>query len=184
MTEVKAQLNGLRMAPRKVRAVTNLLRGKDVVYALNQMEFLIKRPVLPLIKLLNSAIANAENNLNMVKKNLYIKEFLVDEGIKLKRYMPKAQGRSGEIQKKTSKVRLVLDERVAGLKRSHARPVAEIEPAFGKQGSVPASQQKGNFGSGTVGTGTAKKPEIKTELGKKGNTLGNLGRRLFRRKVI
>ncbi len=86
--EVKAQLNGLRIAPRKVRAVTNLVKGKDVGYALNQMEFLMKRPVLPLIKLLNSAIANAENNLSMVKENLYIKVFLVDEGIKLKRFRP------------------------------------------------------------------------------------------------
>src|SRR3989338_7790395 len=117
MAEVKAQLNGLRMAPRKVRAVTNLLKGKDVVYALNQVEFLMKRPVLPLIKLLNSAIANAENNFSMIKSNLYIKAFFVDEGIKLKRYMPKAQGRAGEIQKKTSRIHLILDERVAGLKR-------------------------------------------------------------------
>src|SRR3990167_2502583 len=83
--QIKAQLNGLRMAPRKVRAVTNLVKNKDVSNALNQLEFLMKRPVLPLIKLLNSAVANAENNFNMVKENLYIKEFLVDEGIKLKR---------------------------------------------------------------------------------------------------
>lgn len=170
MTQVKAQLNGLRIAPRKVRAVTNLLKGKDVAYALNQMEFFMKRPVLPLIKLLNSAIANAENNFSMVKSNLYIKEFLVDEGVKLKRFRPKAQGRAGEIQKKTSKVRLILDERVAGLKRSAARPAAEIEPAFGKQRPVPASQQKGNFGSGTIG--------------KKSDTSGNMVKRLFRRKQV
>ncbi|MBI2062573.1 MAG: 50S ribosomal protein L22, partial [Candidatus Yanofskybacteria bacterium] len=125
--ETKAQLNGLRIAPRKVRAVTNLLKGKDVAYALNQMEFFMKRPVLPLMKLLNSAIANAENNFNMVKNNLYIKEFFVDEGVKLKRYRPKAQGRAGEIQKKTSRVRLVLDERVAGLKRQASeKKVKEI----------------------------------------------------------
>ena len=129
MAEVKAQLNGLRIAPRKVRAVTNLLKGKDVVYALNQMEFLMKKPVLPLMKLLNSAIANAENNFSMVKDNLYIKEFLVDEGIKLKRFRPKAQGRAGEIQKKTSKVRLILDERVAGLKRQASeKRTKEVQP--------------------------------------------------------
>ncbi|MEK7121622.1 MAG: 50S ribosomal protein L22, partial [Patescibacteria group bacterium] len=182
MTQVKAQLNGLRIAPRKVRAITNLVKGRDVVYALNQMEFFMKRPVLPLIKLLNSAIANAENNFSMVKNNLYIKEFLVDEGVKLKRFMPKAQGRAGEIQKKTSKVRLVLDERVAGLKRSRAeRPHAEVEKSLSPShsGQVSASQQKGNVGSGKVGSG-----KVKTELGKKGNTLGNLGKRLFRRKQV
>jgi len=174
MTEVKAQLNGLRMAPRKVRAITNLTKGKDVVHALNQMEFLIKRPVLPLIKLLKSAVANAENNLSMVKENLYIKEFYVDEGIKLKRYMPKAQGRAGEIQKKTSRVRLILDERVAGLKRSAAEVKRGVEP----QGPVSASQQKGNIGSGTT-----KKHEIQTELGNKSETGGTL-KRIFRRKQI
>lgn len=169
MTEVKAQLNGLRMAPRKVRAVTNLIKGKNVIYGLNQMEFLMKRPVLPLIKLLNSAIANAENNFDMIKENLYIKEFLVDEGIKLKRYRPKAQGRAGEIQKKTSRIRLVLDERVAGLKRQasekslHRRPVEEAGKSENEKTEL-------------------KKPEIKTELGKKSE--GSIAKRLFRRKQV
>ncbi|OGM98417.1 MAG: 50S ribosomal protein L22 [Candidatus Yanofskybacteria bacterium RIFCSPLOWO2_01_FULL_41_34] len=168
MAEVKAQLNGLRISPRKVRAVTNLLKGKDVVYVLNQMEFLMKRPVLPLIKLLNSAIANAENNFSMIKDNLYIKTFIVDEGIKLKRYMPKAQGRAGEIQKKTSRVRLVLGERVIGLKRKASeKKNKEVQP----QRSSEVEPR-------------VKKPEVETELGKKGNTLNNLGKRLFRRKVI
>ena len=164
MAEVKAQLNGLRIAPRKVRAVTNLLKGKDVVYALNQMEFYMKRPVLPLMKLLNSAIANAENNFSMVKNNLYIKEFLVDEGIKLKRYRPKAQGRAGEIQKKTSKVRLVLDERVTGLKKQATEKKTKEAPKAEKE--------------------ETKKHEIQTEIGKKSDTSGNIVKRLFRRKQV
>jgi len=167
--EVKAQLNGLRIAPRKVRAVTNLVKGKDVGYALNQMEFLMKRPVLPLIKLLNSAIANAENNLSMVKENLYIKVFLVDEGIKLKRFRPKAQGRSGEIQKKTSRVRIILDERVAGLKRQ-----ASEKKAKEKTETVVKENEKLE----------AKKHEVKTEIGKKSDTSGNIVKRLFRRKQV
>jgi len=162
--EVKAQLNGLRIAPRKVRAVTNLLKGKDVAYALNQMEFFMKRPVLPLMKLLNSAIANAENNFNMVKNNLYIKEFLVDEGVKLKRFRPKAQGRAGEIQKKTSKVRLVLDERVVGLKRQVTENKRKETP---KAEKTEIKKQE---------------HEIKTEIGKKSK--GSIAKRLFRRKQI
>ncbi len=165
--EVKAQLNGLRIAPRKVRAITNLLKGKDVVYALNQMEFLMKRPVLPLIKLLNSAIANAENNFSMVKDNLYIKEFLVDEGIKLKRYRPKAQGRAGEIQKKTRKVRLVLDEKVAGLKRQASEKKVQKETK-----TIEKEEEK------------QVKYEVKTEIGKKSDTSGNIVKRLFRRKQV
>jgi len=166
MAEVKAQLNGLRIAPRKVRAVTNLLKGKNVVYALNQMEFYMKKPVLPLIKLLNSAIANAENNFNMVKENLYIKSFIVDEGIKLKRFMPKAQGRAGEIQKKTSKVRLILDERDPGLKRKASEKKSkEVQP----QRSSEVEPR-------------VKKPEVETELGKKRE--GSIAKRLFRRKQV
>ncbi len=166
MAEVKAQLNGLRIAPRKVRAVTNLLKGKDVVYVLNQMEFLMKRPVLPLIKLLNSAIANAENNFSMVKENLYIKEFFVDEGIKLKRFRPKAQGRAGEIQKKTSKIRLVLDERVAGLKRQASEKKVKEAP---KAEKIEIKKHE---------------HEIQTELGKKSDTSSNIVKRLFRRKQV
>lgn len=170
--EVKAQLNGLRMAPRKVRAITNLTKGKDVINALNQMEFLIKRPVLPLIKLLNSAIANAENNLNMVKENLYIKEFHVDEGIKLKRYMPKAQGRAGEIQKKTSRVRLVLDERVAGLKKHASEKPARPGKTKEKAETVADESMKTE----------TRKHEVKTEIGKKSE--GSIAKRLFRRKQV
>lgn len=167
--ETKAQLNGLRMAPRKVRAITNLVKGKDVAYALNQMEFLMKKPVLPLIKLLNSAIANAENNFSMVKENLYIKEFLVDEGIKLKRFMPKAQGRAGEIQKKTSRIRLTLDERVAGLKKHPSEKKAKDKTEIvEKENEKPET----------------KKHEVKTEIGKKSDTSGNIVKRLFRRKQV
>ncbi len=172
--EVKAQLNGLRIAPRKVRAVTNLVKGKDAGYALNQMEFLMKRSVLPLIKLLNSAIANAENNFSMVKENLYIKEFLVDEGIKLKRYRPKAQGRAGEIQKKTSRVRLVLDERVAGLKRKSSEKKAQKELKTVEKENEKLEAKKPE----------TKKHEVKTEIGKKSDASGGFVKRLFRRKQV
>lgn len=167
MAEVRAQLNGLRIAPRKVRAVTNLVKGKDVIYALGQLEFLMRKPALPIIKLLNSAVSNAENTFNMVKENLYIKSFTVDEGIKLKRYRPKAQGRAGEIQKKTSRLKLVLDERVAGLKRQ------------------PSDKKKKEQSKIEVEKTENKKHdhEIKTELGSK-SKISNLGKRLFRRKAI
>ncbi len=183
MAETKAQLNGLRMAPRKVRAITNLVKGKDVAYALNQMEFLMKRPVLPLIKLLHSAVANAENNFSMVKENLYIKEFLVDEGVKLKRFMPKAQGRSGEIQKKTSKVRLTLDERVAGLKRQAEKKAKEKTETVEKE-SVKIETKKREPTESTPAKARHTPIEIKTEIGKKSDTSGNMVRRLFRRKQV
>ena len=100
MATVTAQLNNLRQSPRKVRMIVDVVRGKGVLKALQQLEFVIRRPVQPISKLLRSAIANAENNFNMVASNLYIKEFRVDEGVKLKRFRPKAMGAVGEIQKR------------------------------------------------------------------------------------
>ena len=94
MANVKAQLNNVRLAPRKVRLVVNAVKGKNALKALEQLEFLNRRPSDPIMKLIKSALANAENNFNMVRSNLYIKEFFVDEGMKLRRYRPKAFGRA------------------------------------------------------------------------------------------
>ena len=171
MTQVKAQLNGLRIAPRKIRVVTNLVKGKDVVHALNQMEFLIKRPVLPLIKLLNSAIANAENNFSMVRDNLYIKSIFVDEGIKLKRFRAKGFGRAAAIQKKTSHIRIILDELKPGLRME-------------KSDRVKKENEEASVTEAKITKGKGSKPEIKREMGSKGNTLGNLGRKIFQRKSV
>lgn len=179
MAEVTAQLNRLRLAPRKVRSVTNLIKGKDVVKALYQLEFLIKRPAPYLIKLVRSAISNAEHNYNMVKENLYIKELKVNEGVKLMRFKAKGFGRAGKIQKKTSHIELVLAERVPGLKGTGA----EVKP---RRVERPSQEDKGDSVSteSNIGTGMAKKPVVERELGKKGSTLGNFGKRIFRRKVI
>ena len=133
MSEVKAQLNGLRMAPRKVRAVVNLLKGKNVAEAFSQLEVMVRRPSSPVAKLLKSAIDNAENNYNMVREHLYIKSIRVDEGVKLKRFKPKGFGRVSPLEKKTSRIRVVLAEKVAGLKRPRVgidRPAAEVDGAL------------------------------------------------------
>jgi len=111
MTTVKAQLNGLRMSPRKVRLVAGLMRRKSVVRALDELSTLPKRPALPLTKLINSAVANASSTLKLDKEHLWIKELTVDEGVKLKRWRPKGFGRANPIEKKTSRVRLVLEHR-------------------------------------------------------------------------
>ena len=170
MAEVKAQLNGLRMAPRKVRAVVNLIRGKNVLDALAQLEALVKRSSLPVAKLLKSAIANAENNNDMVKDNLYVKSINVDEGVKLKRFKPKGFGRVSPLEKKTSRIRVVLAEKVPGMKRS----VTTVKKADEKTVTEDKQQIRQ----------TEKKPEIKTELGKKPGVIEGLGRKFFRRKVI
>ena len=116
MTTVKAQLMNTRLAPRKVRLIVNLVRGKNALLAMDQLAFVVRRPADPVAKLIKSAIANATNNFNMVASNLYIKEFYVDEGVKLKRFRAAGFGRAREVQKKTSHIHLVLAEKVPGLK--------------------------------------------------------------------
>jgi large subunit ribosomal protein L22 len=161
--QTKSQLNGLRLAPRKVRAVVDLVRKKDVLAAMDQLDNFIKRPAPQLLKLLQSAVASAENNFQMVKDNLYIKEIFVNEGVKLKRFTPVAQGRATEIQKKTSLVTLILDEKVPGLKR-------QVNQKSGsKEKEVKAEKEE-------------KKPEIKKELGTKAET--SHSKKVFSRKAI
>lgn len=112
--KVTAQLNGLRIAPRKAGLVVNLIRGLDIAIAKEQLENTIKGSVEPVAKLLNSAIANAENNFGLDKDNLYVSEIVVGAGPMLKRWMPKAYGRAGQILKRTSSIKIVLDERIEG----------------------------------------------------------------------
>lgn len=108
--QVKAKLNYLRIAPRKVRLVADLIRKKRVETAQTILKFTIKKGAEPLSKLLNSAIANARNNFQIDPDNLYIYKITVDEGPKYKRWMPRARGQASEIQKKTSHITIILDE--------------------------------------------------------------------------
>ena len=114
--KVKAKLNNLRVSPRKVRLVANLVRGLDVANAKTQLNFLIKRSSTPMLKLLNSAVANAKHNFELEESNLYISELFVCEGPTLKRIMPRAMGRAFHIRKRTSHITLVLEEKSVGNK--------------------------------------------------------------------
>ena len=169
-------MNGLRIAPRKVRAVANLVKGKGVAEAAAQLEHYIRRTSPALLKLLNSAVANAENTYHMVKDNLYVKDFIVNEGVKLRRFKPKGFGRASPLQKKTSLIKLVLAERVAGMKREI---VKETAPAH----DHGHDQEHGHV-SGEKKQREIKKPEIKTEIGKKSRDGQGFVKRLFQRKSI
>jgi len=100
------------MSPRKMRLVADIIRGHDVVGVINQLSFMNKRAAKPMLKLLNSAVANAENNFKLKKDNLYIQELRVDEGPTLKRWMPRAMGRATPVNKRTSHISIILEERV------------------------------------------------------------------------
>ncbi len=108
--EVKARLRYLRIAPRKVRLVADQLRGETVAKSKGFLNFTVKGANQPLLKLLDSAVANAKNNFDLEESNLYISEVTVDEGPKIKRWMPRARGSASPIQKKTSHITLTLKE--------------------------------------------------------------------------
>lgn len=108
--ESTARLRFLRIAPRKVRLVVNLVRGLSAEKAEHQLTFLNKGSSRPVLKLLQSAVANAEHNFHLKKENLFIKKITVDEGPTLKRWRARAFGRAAEIQKRSSHITLVLDE--------------------------------------------------------------------------
>lgn len=115
--KVKAELNNLRISPRKAKLVADLICGMDAMEAVSQLDVAIKKTSGYMQKLLLSAIANAENNFGLSKNNLYVLEAVVGAGPTMKRWMPKAYGRAGQILKRTSKVRIVLEERIEGKDR-------------------------------------------------------------------
>ncbi len=108
--EIKVVLRNLRTAPRKSRQVVDLVRGKNVKDARASLEFTVKRSADPVLKLLNSAVASAVNDLHLEENNLIISEIKVDEGPKLKRSHPMSRGRAYPIIKRTSHISLTLKE--------------------------------------------------------------------------
>ena len=109
--EAQATLKYLRMAPRKVRLVADLVRGRPVGEAIQILRFTHRRASLPIRKVIESAVANAENNHGLDIDQLWVREIRVDEGPTLKRWQPRAQGRAFPIMKRTSHVSVVLEER-------------------------------------------------------------------------
>ncbi|HOA33754.1 MAG: 50S ribosomal protein L22 [Clostridiales bacterium] len=109
--EATAKATFLRVAPRKIQIVLDLIRNKSAEEALAILKYTPKAACEPLLKLLKSAIANAENNHDMNVASLYVAECYVSQGPTLKRIRPRAQGRAYRINKKTSHVTLVLKER-------------------------------------------------------------------------
>lgn len=109
--EARAIAKHIRISPRKVNVVIDLIRGKKVGEALAILKHTPKAASEILEKILNSAVANAENNHNMNVDNLYISEAYANQGPTLKRFRPRAQGRGVRILKRTSHITLVVKEK-------------------------------------------------------------------------
>lgn len=111
MAEIKSKLNYLRIAPRKVRVVADLIKGLPVEEAEAQLLLNSRRPSKQLLKALRSSMANAKNNFKIDENSLYVKNIRVDKGPVLKRMMPRAMGRGTLIEKKMSHVTIILEKK-------------------------------------------------------------------------
>ncbi|MFN3301546.1 MAG: 50S ribosomal protein L22 [Patescibacteria group bacterium] len=126
--EVSAKLRYLRMAPRKIRAVLEMIKNLDVVSAEAQLKLSPKRAAKPILKLLHSAVANALNQYSVKKEDLYIKKIFADEGPTLYRWMPRAFGRATPIRKRSSHLTIILStKKEVPLKKIEKKEPEKIE---------------------------------------------------------
>ena len=109
--DVKAVARTVRVTSRKAKLVLDLIRGKDVKEAAAILKFLPNKAARITAKVLKSACANATHNFQMDEEKLYVKACYADEGITLKRYMPRAKGSASPIMKRTSHITVVVNER-------------------------------------------------------------------------
>jgi large subunit ribosomal protein L22 len=108
--EVKAAARHARISPQKARLIMDQVRGKKVEEALNLLSFSPQKGARLLKKLIDSAVANAEENSSIDVDTLYVKRVFADEGPVLKRFRPRAMGRASRIRKRTSHLTVILDE--------------------------------------------------------------------------
>jgi len=185
-----AKLRYLRIAPRKVRLVADLIRGKTVKKAESILTFTTKGAASSALKLLKQAVANAKNNFQVDENDLYISKIIVDEGKKYKRQLPRARGRADIILKRTSHITLVLDEIDKGKPFGYAQAKKKEKikkPSFvkGKKEKVKTvkqevSEEKEEEIKGVVEKKTRKKFEPERIKSEKQKGL----KRFFRRKAF
>src|SRR3989344_4540825 len=107
---MRATLQTYRQSPRKVRLLADLIRGKKVSDALVRLQFADKRGAPIVAKLLKSAVANASSIANAGAENLFVKEISVNQGVTMKRSMPRARGSASRINKRTSHINIMLGD--------------------------------------------------------------------------
>lgn len=164
-----AKLRHLRIAPRKVRLVADLIRGKLVEEAQIILRFTNKKAAEPLLKLLKSAVSNAKSSFQLEEPNLFISKILVDEGPKYKRWRARARGRADEVQKKTSHITIVLDEITKKQREIKKIKKAKKIPKIKKKTKKEIKMEKPKF-----------KPEIEIKKPKSEKGI----KRIFRRKAF
>lgn len=175
MAEVRAKLNRLDVAPRKVRAMTRLIAGLAAGDAEAQLAFRKERAAKPVLKLLKSAVANARVK-GLDPDLLVIKAATTDKGIRLKRYLPRARGMATPIHKDFSNVTIVLGE--------SAKKKGKFSPgktSFSSRKSVKSKIQPEKTGGSKARPKTGAKPSVKPVAEPE---VKSSPKKLFRRKAV
>ena len=176
---VKASARHLHIAPRKMRLVTGLVNGMNALDAITQLEHANKKAAPMLIKLIQSAVANAKNNFSLDVNHLFIKSISADQSKVMKRYFPRARGSAFEIRRKMSHVNIILEERKAGkaskVKAGFLNKPKEEEKPESIDAKIASNEKPTNE--------EVKKSQVfKTDEQKKMSKVANK-RRLFNRKT-
>ncbi|OIO52397.1 50S ribosomal protein L22 [Candidatus Uhrbacteria bacterium CG_4_10_14_0_8_um_filter_58_22] len=172
--EVIAKARFIRISPKKVRLVADLVRGLDVSSAEAQLKFIRKAAALPVLKVVMSAKANAVHNFKLEGEGLFIKSITVDGGPVLHRWMPRAFGRATPLRKRSSHITVIIDERSAevvpqavakAVVAKKAVKVVESEVVRTEKGQSTedktAQVQEEKTGSDTAQSGSVQQSETK-----------------------
>ncbi|MFA5867965.1 MAG: 50S ribosomal protein L22 [Actinomycetota bacterium] len=160
--EARARAKYIRIAPRKSRLVVDMIRGKNAAESAVILQFSTREASKAILKVLNSAVANAVQKGASGADNLVVSEAFVDEGPILKRWRPRAQGRASRINKRTSHITLVLNE----IEKTEVKKTKEPAPAksaakkAAKKGEVASSPKK-KAAPRNDGKTTKKEPKAK-----------------------
>lgn len=109
--DAKATAKTVRVQPRKVRLALDMIRGKDIKEATALLKFSPNKSSACVAKVLHSAVANATNNHQLTEEKLFVKVCFCDEGVTLKRFMPRAKGSAASIFKRTSHITVIVAEK-------------------------------------------------------------------------
>ena len=169
--EARAQARYVRVTPMKARRVIDLIRGLPATEAQAVLQFAQQAASEPVGKVLDSAIANARNNLNLELSTLVVAQAFVDEGPTLKRFRPRAQGRAYRIRKRTSHITVIVEsiepnqpKKAAASAKASTSTTAPKAPAAKKATAAKAPAAKA---SAAKAEGTAKAPAAKKSATKK-----------------
>lgn len=184
--KVTAKLKYLHISPRKVRLVTNLIKGMDVAEAELRLRLLPKRAAKPLLKLLASAVASAKHDFELEEKNLYISKIVTNPGPVLKRSRARARGRASLISRRTSHVILELTQKVPSTKTKIKKQPEDIIPEkaepLAEEAKKPLPETTKTKAPEIMKRRITRKPKKKEFLGKL--KLKRIGKKIFRRKSI